>query len=232
MTLALRARIAVPATCFLTLVLGAPGAAAQFAERPDVVGSGSPAVDCSGRSIKAKRVRAVHTDDPDLVGGTAYLLSRDPYLAYQLGRNLNFREFRERDGVLDLRTSNLAGPMPDGTTAKITANNQVSCSGCHNLPQGNPGGGTNFHKDSGKGRNAPHYYGAGLMESLAIQIRRSVLLQADRSGDGWISSREALASPREILVEPTPGTEPISFGSARLDNGATGSPQLNNIFRI
>ena len=59
-----------------TLLLLAAGtlpaaASAQYAERPDLLGSGSPAVDVSGRSIKNPRVRAVHTDDPALVGGTA-----------------------------------------------------------------------------------------------------------------------------------------------------------------
>ena len=67
-----------------------------------------------------------------------------------------------RDGVFDASRSPVSsGPMPDGTTAKITANNQTSCLGCHNLPHGNPGGGPNFAKDSGRGRNSPHYYGGG-----------------------------------------------------------------------
>ena len=134
--------------------------------------SGGPDVDASGRSVKNPRVRAVHSEDVDAEGGTAYLIGRDPYLAYQLGRNLNFREFRTRDGIFNLSDAGIAGfggPMVDGTTAKITANNQTSCLGCHNQPNGNPGGGANFAKDSGRGRNSPHYYGAGIVEMLAIQ---------------------------------------------------------------
>ena len=73
-----------------------------------------------------KRVRAVHTEDPDLVGGTAYLIRRDPFLAYQLGRNLNFRQFRVRDGVFGPMISGLGGPIPDGATARNTLNDQVS----------------------------------------------------------------------------------------------------------
>jgi hypothetical protein len=215
----------VPATCLHL-------AQAQYAERPDLFGSGSPAVDVSGRSVKNPRVRAVHTDDPSLVGGTAWLLRYDPFLAYQLGRNLNYREFRERDGVLDAHVSSLTGPMPDGTTAKITANNQVSCLGCHNTPNGNPGGGTNFSKDSGRGRAAPHYFGAGLVEMLGIQVRQWILLQCDSNRDGWISASEARAAPQGLSVSTGADGGTIDVGNPRLDGGMTGSPQLNNVFRI
>lgn len=215
----------------VSLVLGA-SAAAQYNERPDLPGSRRPAVDCSGRSIKNKRVRAIHTEDPTLEGGTANLIWRDPFLAYQLGRNLNFREFRTRDGVFDARVSGLGGPMPDGTTAKITVNNQTSCVACHNLPQGNPGGGANFHKDSGRGRNSPHYYGAGIVEMLALQIRTAILKQLDRDGNGWIDAREAWAGGQHLYVRPTRGAAPIDYGRPRLSRGLTGRPALNNIFSV
>ncbi|MEO0650305.1 MAG: di-heme oxidoredictase family protein, partial [Planctomycetota bacterium] len=220
------------ASCLLLLAALPSVAEAQYAERPSLVGSGQPDVDASGRSVKNPRVRAVHTEDPSLEGGTAYLIQRDPFLAYQLGRNLNFREFRHRDGALLSNVGGFAGPMVDGTTAKITANNHTSCLGCHNLPSGNPGGGTNFSKDSGLGRNAPHYYGSGLMEMQAIQIRQQILDAVDRDGDGWISGREAAASPANLFVDSAPGGPAIDFGSARLDGGKTGRPMLNSIFRI
>ena len=153
----------------VALALLSASVSAQFAERSHLPGSGMLDVDASGRSIKNPRVRAIHTEDPTLEGGTAYLIERDPYLAYQLGRNLSFREFRERDGVFGPQIAGLGGPMPDGSTAKITANNQVSCSGCHNLPTGNPGGGVNFSKDSGYGRQTPHFYGSGIIEMLALR---------------------------------------------------------------
>lgn len=216
-----------------TLALAFAGTAvAQYAERSGLAGSGRPDVDVSGRSVKNPRVRAVHTDDPMQVGGTAYLIDRDPYLAYQLGRNLNFREFRERDGVFSSTISNLAGPMPDGTTAKITAQNQVSCSGCHNLPQGNAGGGVNFHKDSGFGRNTPHYYGAGLSEMLAIQTRAKMMRVLDTNGDGWVNVREARNAPSRLRIRPTDFGASINYGNPRLDGGRRGSPRLNNIFRV
>lgn len=207
-------------------------AAAQYAERPHLAGSGQGAVDVSGRSVKDMRIRAIHTTDPSLAGGTAYLFERDPFLAYQIGRNLNFFEFRERDGVFDSRFSNLLGPMPDGTTRKITANNQVSCVGCHNLPEGNPGGGANFSKDSGFGRNSPHYYGGGIVEMLALQVRAEMFAQIDTNGDGWVNAAEAQAAPAHCIVSTGPGGAAVDFGVPRLSNGSTGRPELNNIFRV
>lgn len=219
--------------CLPLLVLALAGSSsAQYAERPDLHGSGSPAVDVSGRSVKNPRVRAIHSDDPSAVGGTAWLFERDPFLAYQLGRNLNFREFRERDGIFGPQVAQLSGPMPDGKTAKITANNQVSCLGCHNQPYGTPGGGASFAKDSGRGRNSPHYFGAGVVEMLALQVRREILSQADTNGDGWIDVKESLAAPATCLVTPAPGAKPIDYGSLRLDGGTTGAPSMDNIVRV
>lgn len=209
----------------------APPAAAQYAERSALLGSGERGVDCSGRSIKNPRVRAIHEADPTRRGGTAFFFEYDPFLAYQLGRNLNFREFRERDGIFDASISGFKGPMPDGTTSKITANNQVSCLGCHNLPSGNPGGGANFSKDSGHGRNSPHYFGAGIMEMLAIQVRTEMLLAIDTDANGWVSAAEAQAAPASLLV-PTGSGANLDYGDPRLSNGATGSPSLNNIFNV
>ncbi len=216
-------------------LLGAE-ASAQYAERAGMVGSGRPDCDASGRSVKAPRIRAVHSDDPAELGGTAHLIEADPFLAYQLGRDLNFREFRSRDGIFSLTTptgvGGLIGPMVDGKTAKITANNHTSCLGCHNVPNGNPGGGANFAKDSGLGRNSPHYYGGGLLEMLAIQIRTEIMGVLDTNGDGWISVTEARASPADLFIEPTPGAAKISFGSGRLDGDGTGRPRFNPIFRV
>lgn len=205
---------------------------AQYAERPGMLGSNSQACDASGRSIKDRRVRAIHTTDSSQLGGTAYLFQQDPYLAFQMGRDMNFREFRERDGVFDARIGNFLGLLADGVTSKITANNHLSCSSCHNVPEGNPGGGTNFSKDSGMGRQAPHYYGAGIVEMLAIQVRAQMLRQLDRDNNGWVSVSEAQNGGPRVLVLPKPDVAALDYGDPRLTNGATGKPQLNNIFRV
>lgn len=219
-------------TCTLSWGL-ATVAVAQYAERPELAGSGLRGVDVSGRSIKNKRVRAVHENGQPAPGGTAWMFANDPYLAYQLGRNLNFREFRLRDGVFSESISlvtDMGGPMPDGSTARITAENQVSCAGCHNLPNGNPGGGVSFSKDSGLARNSPHYYGAGLVEMLGLQIRADLLAQLDTNGNGWISASEANSGPPSIQVQASPGGARVDFGDPRLD--ASGRPSLNNIIRL
>lgn len=206
-------------------------ASAQYAERSALLGSGQPGVDVSGRSVKNPRVRAVHSSDPALEGGTGNLIARDPFLAYQLGRNMNLREFRHRDGALLKNVGGFGGPMVDGTTAKITANNHLSCAACHNTPNGNAGGGVNFSKDSGLGRNTPHYYGGGIMEMLAIQIRQDLVNSADLDGDGWISAMEAQMAPMSATADSSPG-KTVDFGSMRLDGGATGVPMLNHIIRV
>ncbi|MCB9898219.1 MAG: hypothetical protein H6825_09470 [Planctomycetes bacterium] len=215
----------------VALTLGT--ASAQYAERPALLGSGEAGVDVSGRSVKNKRVRAIHTTDDSLLGGTAYFYDKDPFLAYQLGRNLNFREFRKRDGVLSkLKVSNLIGPMPDGHTAKITANNATSCTVCHNQPYGTPGGGMNFAKDAGRGRNSPHYFGGGIMEMIALQIRADILNQLDSNQDGWVSIAESQAYSGNVKVRPTPGAPFIDFGSPQLTFGTTGVPDFNTILRV
>ena len=72
---------------------------AQQSERPG--NSIDPPIemphDLSGLSIKNPRVRVVHTTDPDLEGGSMYLQQVDPFLAYQWGRSLTQRNFRDRD---------------------------------------------------------------------------------------------------------------------------------------
>lgn len=215
----------------LALAVLTTHARAQYAERPDLVGSGSPAVDASGRSIKSRRIRAVHAETSQLPGTSGWFIRRDPFLAYQLGRNLNYREFRERDGIFSSLVAQLGGPMPDPTVAKITANNQVSCLGCHNLPSGNPGGGPNFAKDSGMGRNTPHYYGAGIMEMLALQVRAELLDEVDDDGNGWISAAEAQASNGDFEARAEGGRK-LDFGDPRLSNGSSGAPSLNNILTV
>ena len=217
-------------------------ASAQYAERPWLVNSFNEEVDASGRSVKNPRVRAIHTTDPALQGGTAFFFAKDPFLAYQLGRNLNFREFRERDGVFSRFHANeygyevggvgdLGGPMQNQIVDKLTLFNQVSCSACHNIPYGTPGGAVSFAKDAGLGRQSPHYFGAGLMEMIAIQIRTDLLLQLDLNGDSWVDYAEAEAAPDPIFVAATPDGPLINFGSAKIDP-ATNEPGLNQILKI
>src|SRR5262245_26728964 len=90
--------------------------------------------DLSGRSIKCRRVRAVHSIDPAAEGATGYLFLRDPWLAYQRGRELFLREFSRADGVFG-EEGRLAGPVLDDQATRLMGRDHASsCGLCHNVP--------------------------------------------------------------------------------------------------
>ncbi|MBI3890329.1 MAG: hypothetical protein HY303_02215 [Candidatus Wallbacteria bacterium] len=190
--------------------------------------------DLSGRSIKTSRVRAVHTTDPALPGGTAYLLEVDPWLGYQRGRELTLREFAVADGVFG-ESGRQAGPrLEDGATKMATRDHASSCAMCHNTPWRDMGSGATFAKNGGRGRNTPHLFGAGLMEMLGWQNRLKLLEEADANRDGWISQEEAKG--REAYLEPFPAGssgrhERLALG--RFDDAdGDGRPDLDPIVAV
>ena len=220
--------VAIGLTCALSAVAPAAG---QLAERPGTSADTSAGPkDLSGLSIKTPRVRAVHTTDDTLVGGTMYLQVFDPFLAWKRGKDLTQREFRVRDGVFENDgVSRFRGTLPDGETPAIVGNDQVSCGGCHNMPYRDAGAGTNFAKKAGLGRNATHFYGSGIQEMLAWQIRQKMMQQIDTNRNGWVDAGEMTADA--VLVAPRPGAAPIDYGSSG-DADSDGQPDLNNIFRV
>ena len=149
-----------------------------------------------------------------------WLIRRDPYLAYQLGRNLNY-EFRDRDEIFSDLVSQLGGRCPTGRGQDRQQPGQLL--GCHNVPSGS--GGPNFAKDSGMGRNTPHYYGAGIVEMLALQIRAELLDELDEDESGWVSAAEAMNADPELEARAI-GGQRIDFGDPRLSGGSTGTPSL------
>lgn len=219
--------------CFLMFCLALP-AAAQLGERPGTVSNQEAGPkDATGLSLKTPRIRMIHTTDAALEGGSMYFQMMDPYLAFKMGKDLTQREFRIRDGVFGSAptggVSNFRGVLDDGFTPAIVGNDQVSCGGCHNMPYRDAGAGTNFAKKSGLGRNATHFFGSGIQEMLAWQIRQKMMQQMDTDRNNWISKDEM--SRRPILVKPTPDARPIDFGRS-IDGNGNGRPDLNNIFRI
>lgn len=208
----------------IALIDGA--ARAQLAERPGNSTSGptDPIKDLTGRSIKTKRVRAIHTTDPTLVGGTAYFLQVDPWVGYQLGRNLEQRQYRNRDGVFPSVSVLAGGPSSDGFTPDATTQHTTSCGDCHNVPYRGNGGGTNIASHSGDGRNSPHFMGIGVMEILALQLRLKILELGDTNRDGWLGATESIG--RRILISPEPGAPPLDFGRFG-DTDGNGKPNLN-----
>src|SRR5262249_18600875 len=131
--------------------------------------------DLTGRSIKCARVRAVHSTDPAEEGATAWLFERDPWLAYQRGRELFVREFSKADGAFG-NSGGMAGPVLEDQTTKLATRDHVaSCTLCHNTPFRDGGAGATFFKNGGTGRNTPHLFGVGLVEMLGWQIRQKLL---------------------------------------------------------
>lgn len=185
--------------------------------------------DLTGRSIKTPRVRAIHTTDPGQVGGTAYLTRKDPFLAYQRGRELVLREFSAADGVFGESGRQAGAKLEDGATRMAVRDHASSCAICHNSPWRDMGAGANFAKNGGHGRNTPHLFGAGLVEMLGTQNRERLMAQADANSDGWISIAEARG--RQASLEPVPGGEKIALG--RFDDAdGNGRPDLDPVCAI
>ena len=198
----------VAASIVAALALPAAIAAKQYAVRPD---------DPLGLSIREKRVRVVHTTTPDLAGGSMHLQMFDPWLAYQRGRSYFFREWGRDDGIFNA--------LPNRPEAAI-AN---SCGMCHNLPFPSTGSGGNVGIRVGVGRSAPHLFGAGLLETLGVQIRAQILAKYDLNHNGYIDVPSETDGTRAV-IEATPGVM-LDFGSLE-DADGNGYPDLNQIVMV
>jgi hypothetical protein len=220
----------------LTLVAcGALLLFARAADTPSQIPEGDQ--DPNGVRIPYARVRLVHSDDARQEGTTAFLRARDPYLLYQLGRDLVQRQFTLADGAYG-RSGELSVPLyaggevrgPNhGSDARFARDHTNSCGSCHSIPFREPGAGQNISSNSSAGRNAQHFYGAGLVEMLAEQTRRKILDRYDRDGSGNIERAEVTQSC-PVLVAPAAGAPPIDYGN--LAPGPDGVPRLNPVFRV
>jgi hypothetical protein len=207
---------------------------AQLSERPGCSTDNpidSPR-DLSGCSNKNPRIRVVHTTDPALEGGSMYMQQVDPWLGYMWGKSLTQRNFRERDGVYADAGKIDGTLLADGATKMMDRAHTNSCGACHNVPYRDGGAGMTIAKNSGKGRNTPHFFGGGLVEMIGLQMRLQALHIADTNRDGWISFEEMKKAPRLVLRNlPTdiPGESvEIDFGS--FDDDGSGFPGLNPVF--
>ncbi|HTQ78694.1 MAG TPA: di-heme oxidoredictase family protein [Thermoanaerobaculia bacterium] len=216
-------------TLNLTLLLGAAlGASAQIAESPQ---------DPTGVSVLYPLVHLVHSTDAGQSGTTADFSRRDPFLLYQLGRDLLNRSFLLRQGAYG-KAAELSVPLyredPDGKVygplARLARDHTASCGFCHAIPYREPGGGQTIGSTSATGRNSPHFYGAGLVEMLAEQIRQKILLQYDTNHNGVIDRAELVGGPKPVRLAPTSDAPAVDYGD--LTPGPDGVPQLNNLFRI
>ncbi|MEW6683912.1 MAG: di-heme oxidoredictase family protein [Nitrospirota bacterium] len=204
---------------------------AQLSERP---GSSSDtslgAKDVTGKSVKDRRVRVVHTTDPSLEGGSRYLQDVDPWLAFQRGRNLTQREFRGRDGAFG-RAGSFFEPklLGDRVTPRLGRDHVNSCGLCHGIPFREPGAGGNIPKGAGAGRNTPHFFGGGLVEMIGLQTRLKVLQACDPARRGFIRIKDIPDEP--VRIAPIPGAPPVEYGWCG-DRNQDGAPDLNKVFRV
>ncbi len=206
-------------------------AAAQLSERPGTSTDTSLGPkDLTGKSIKDQRVRVVHSDAPSQEGSSRFLQDYDPWLAYQRGKNLTQREFRDRDGVFG-RAGLFSEPklIGDRLTPRLGRDHVSSCGMCHNIPYRDAGAGVTFPKGGGEGRNTPHFFGGGLIEMLGLQTRLNVLAICDPERRGFIAKRGAPAEA--ILIRPKPGEPPIDYGWCG-DRDGDGRPDLNKVFQV
>jgi hypothetical protein len=218
------------AACCLLLV--AAQGFAQLGERPGTsVDTSAGYKDLTGLSIKTPRTRIVHTTDDTMAGGSMYFQVFDPFLAFKMGKDLTQREFRPRDGVFNAQIAGFKGVLSDGETPAIVGNDQVSCGGCHAMPYRDGGAGTNFAKKSGLGRNATHFFGSGIQEMLAWQIRQKMMQQIDVNRNNFVDLAELSADHVYITPAPVLAAKAVDFGSPG-DADGDGQPDLNNIFRI
>ncbi|HEX3682092.1 MAG TPA: di-heme oxidoredictase family protein [Bryobacteraceae bacterium] len=191
----------------------------------------------NGTSIPYRYVHLVHSADPSLQGATAYLRARDPFLFFQIGRELVHRHYLAKDGAVPhpgemnvpLYVARAIQPAAHGSDVRFARDHANSCDFCHGTPSREPGAGQNVASTSAFGRNAPHFYGAGLMEMAGAQIRQEILNTYDRNRNGLIDRDEVRLS-RPVRIAPEPGAPPIDYGD--LSPGADGVPRLNSLFRL
>lgn len=192
--------------------------------------------DPTGISIPYPLVHLVHATEADKPGTTSQLKNDDPFLLYQLGRDLVNRQFRPGHGVYG-RSGEQSVPLyvdrPDvathGGSSRFARDHTASCGFCHSTPYREPGAGQSIGSTGGEGRNTPHFFGAGLVEMLGDQIRSQILARYDLDGDGALSRAE-VAAPSPVRVHPQPEAPEIDYGD--LSPGADGVPRLNPLFRI
>jgi hypothetical protein len=176
---------------------------AQLSVRPE---------DPLGLAIREKRIRVIHSENPDVPGTSMYLQQADPWLAYQRGRSYYFHEWGAEDGAFKWLTGR---PQAASTT---------SCGMCHNLPFPSVGSGGNAAAAMGIGRNAPHFFGGGLLETIGIQIRAQILAAYDTNHNGYLDVPAETRGHRAV-VEAAPGVT-VDYGSLE-DLDGDGRPDLN-----
>jgi len=195
------------------------------------------AADPNGTAMSYPRVRLVHSSDSSLLGTTANLREFDPFLLYQLGRDLVHRQYTFAEGLYG-RSGELTVPLyvqgqskadDSVVPARFARDHAASCDSCHSMPAREPGSGQTIASTGPMGRNTPHFFGAGLVEMICEQIRAEILRAYDKNGNAQID-REEVAQSRPVRIAPYPGMPAVDYGD--LSPGSDGVPRLNPLFRV
>lgn len=179
----------------------------QLSSRPDP----------SGLMLRTSRLRTPHTVDLGDPGGSFRLQWSDPWFAYELGRAVFLREWRETDGLFR------------SLSARPIAGAATSCGMCHNLPFRAPGAGGTVGEPSSTGRNVPHLFGSGLVEMVAQQVSADILRAHDLNHNGFLDE-PAETRGRRAIVAAGSGVL-IDFGPLDDLNG-DGYPGLNDAIQL
>ena len=181
--------------------------------------------DLTGRSIKTPRIRMIHSKT--VPGSSGWLMERDPWLAYQWGRDLGIREFSRADGAFG-DPGRLGGKVLDDQCTPIMSRDHInSCVACHNVPWRDMGAGITIQKNSSAGRKTHQPAHRVRVVQIGQEIRRQLLAQSDKNGNGWIDLEEAVGP---ATVTPVAG-QTLSYGSFGDANG-DGRPDLNSIVYV
>jgi hypothetical protein len=144
--------------CTFSLVLTASAQLTDVTQTPNTVNAGI-------RKSLAEQIGAGRGDE-FTPGSSTFTICRDPFRAIMRGRQIFQRKFTAAQGL---------GPRTDDGVGDIMAHGAIgaglsdSCAACHSRPRGSAGFGGNVFTRP-ESRDAPHLFGAGLVEMLGDEI--------------------------------------------------------------
>lgn len=188
--------------------------------------------DALGLSLSYRLVHLQHTTDPKLPGGTAGLRANQPFLFYQLGRDLANRQYRLDQGAYG-RPGGQDIPLYTAAASggpRFSRDHAASCGMCHTRPYREPGAGLTIASVSNTGRNTPHFFGGGAIEQIGELVRDQILARCDLDGDHVLDRREVKRAECHARVQLAGSGAFVDYGRPSPD--ALGVPRLNGVFRV
>ena len=177
--------------------------------------------DLTGGAINKSIEEQIGTGRGDEVtpGSSIYLIARDPARSIRRGRQVFQRKFTEAQGQGPRVSRNSSGDIQQNPA--FGAGLTDSCAACHGRPRGSAGAGGHVatRPDS---RDAPHLFGAGLVEMLGDEITSGLRAIRDEAVH---EARRKGADVRRPLV-----SKGISYGAIRaLPNGEIDASMVEGV---